>query len=530
MEHYRDLIDSFISPLPLDLPRVKLIAFKRRSDYPFFIKGESKNYFLLTKSFWSTPTLIFTTENLDPKSYLAYAMKGYANYRVSEGRGYSNQPLWYQQGLSQYLATVEPTSIESHEFLLGTSKPKECSPSHIEGYTYSNIILNQKSQSDTVFCGYSWMILQYMFATHPSALNQYLASFDTAEPVDHKLIFKSTFGYSLDEVEQKIQEYTTTGKSAYYKHIPSKQKDREILSEDLSTEDLAYLLAELGLIQQRLTDEYIQEQMVLYPENRQFKVLRARNFVQKHQYSSAIETLNPLLDIYPDDAELVILKAQALAGKRAELSSPNLAHETSEALSWAKRAVELDPNQGLAHETLVRVLLFEKQPNPQSINQSLLAATNRLPARAIPHGLMLAQIMAYSGRMEKAQNLLTQYSQNVGQKEVRELIARLASNLETQGPHVDVISEFENSLSECLAVSIHRAEPTYPSSAANQWKEGWVELSYNVNAEGSPEQVSVTESSPPKVFDKTSLQALKRWKFQGPVSSKCHTRFRFHLR
>jgi len=91
-------------------------------------------------------------------------------------------------------------------------------------------------------------------------------------------------------------------------------------------------------------------------------------------------------------------------------------------------------------------------------------------------------------------------------------------------------AEIDNS----LVPRVHMP-PVYPFQAKRRGIEGWVKVSFLVNAQGDVENISILESSPEEIFDQSVLNALPRWKFtpgtiQGvPVKTRVETTIRFEL-
>jgi len=67
------------------------------------------------------------------------------------------------------------------------------------------------------------------------------------------------------------------------------------------------------------------------------------------------------------------------------------------------------------------------------------------------------------------------------------------------------------------ATPIVRIEPKYPMQAARDGKEGYVILSFSINAIGGVEDVKVIEANPKRVFDKEARRALRKWKYKPKV-------------
>jgi protein TonB len=77
--------------------------------------------------------------------------------------------------------------------------------------------------------------------------------------------------------------------------------------------------------------------------------------------------------------------------------------------------------------------------------------------------------------------------------------------------------------------------PSYPPQAARQRREGWVEVEFTVNADGSVSNAKVSSSDPPRVFDREAIRAVQNAKFNPrlengvPVSSTVRRRIEFKL-
>lgn len=61
--------------------------------------------------------------------------------------------------------------------------------------------------------------------------------------------------------------------------------------------------------------------------------------------------------------------------------------------------------------------------------------------------------------------------------------------------------------------AVMRIEPLYPLQAAEQGISGYVQIKFDVDAQGKVVNASVVKSSPEKVFDKEALRALTQWQY-----------------
>jgi TonB family protein len=89
-----------------------------------------------------------------------------------------------------------------------------------------------------------------------------------------------------------------------------------------------------------------------------------------------------------------------------------------------------------------------------------------------------------------------------------------------------------------LAASLKRTRyvpPEFPNKALSQRVSGSVTIEYTVDTNGDPRDVRVIEATPPGVFDKAAVTAVKRWHYDpviangGPVEVPVRTSIRFEL-
>lgn len=66
---------------------------------------------------------------------------------------------------------------------------------------------------------------------------------------------------------------------------------------------------------------------------------------------------------------------------------------------------------------------------------------------------------------------------------------------------------------------IVRIEPRYPRNAAMTGTEGFVILQFDINATGAVTNISVLKASPPQIFNRNAVQALRKWKYKPRLRS-----------
>ena len=77
--------------------------------------------------------------------------------------------------------------------------------------------------------------------------------------------------------------------------------------------------------------------------------------------------------------------------------------------------------------------------------------------------------------------------------------------------------------------------PSYPSQAARNREEGWVEVEFTVTVDGKVVDAKVSASDPARVFDREAIRSIERTKFSPriengvPVSSTARRRIEFKL-
>lgn len=81
------------------------------------------------------------------------------------------------------------------------------------------------------------------------------------------------------------------------------------------------------------------------------------------------------------------------------------------------------------------------------------------------------------------------------------------------GVSAEVTTPQENS----EVTALLRVEPDYPRKAAIKGIEGWVKLRFMVLEDGSVTNIVVIDSKPRRVFEKSAIRAIKRWKFKPRI-------------
>ncbi|OOE45534.1 energy transducer TonB [Salinivibrio sp. ML323] len=67
------------------------------------------------------------------------------------------------------------------------------------------------------------------------------------------------------------------------------------------------------------------------------------------------------------------------------------------------------------------------------------------------------------------------------------------------------------------AMPLFRVEPNYPPRAMRRGLEGFVVVSFTISPSGRPQDLTVVDANPPRVFEREALRALRKWKYEPKV-------------
>jgi TonB family protein len=78
----------------------------------------------------------------------------------------------------------------------------------------------------------------------------------------------------------------------------------------------------------------------------------------------------------------------------------------------------------------------------------------------------------------------------------------------------DQNSQLTNVVSAASLKRVRMVSPAYPDAARKRGVEGWVELAFTVQTNGTVDQVEVRNASPADVFDDAAIRAVRQWRFE----------------
>lgn len=96
-------------------------------------------------------------------------------------------------------------------------------------------------------------------------------------------------------------------------------------------------------------------------------------------------------------------------------------------------------------------------------------------------------------------------------------VPRIAVSISTGG--VPLIGQWSpgDLASQGDVVPIVRTDPQWPREALIERTGGWVEVEFTILPDGSVENPVVTDSEPPRLFDRSARRAILRWKFKPRI-------------
>ena len=68
-------------------------------------------------------------------------------------------------------------------------------------------------------------------------------------------------------------------------------------------------------------------------------------------------------------------------------------------------------------------------------------------------------------------------------------------------------------------VPIVRITPIYPRKAASKGIEGWVKLEFTITQDGAVSDVKILSAKPRRMFNRSAIKSILRWKFKPRVVS-----------
>jgi protein TonB len=146
------------------------------------------------------------------------------------------------------------------------------------------------------------------------------------------------------------------------------------------------------------------------------------------------------------------------------------------------------------------------------------AAPNRPEAddlsRALSTRLVEVSRQAMNAKAFERSAQLLAAAKDVGQRFNGAAISQAEADLTAAR---DATAAQTNIVSAASLKRVRMVSPTYPDAARKRGIEGWVELAFTVQTNGTVDQVEVRNASPAEVFDDAAMRAVRQWRFEPVV-------------
>ncbi|NKJ22510.1 energy transducer TonB [Dyella sp. SG609] len=256
--------------------------------------------------------------------------------------------------------------------------------------------------------------------------------------------------------------------------------------------------------------------------------------------------------------------ADLLKRARASVAQQRLlAPAGDNAVEWYLRVLKQEPANPVAQDALRELFPFAANAAEQTIGEGNAAEAQReidLLTRADPANYTLtilrAKLQAQAQVAEDHRRKEEQLAQAAAQKaQARSAAAPVttapapvvANNAPPPVAHPTPAAPAENPAPHPAApapaavaastspVLKRRVEPYYPDDARRTRRQGWVDVRFTVEADGSVSHAGVIGAEPRNVFDRSALTAVERWQFTpgtrdgNAVPMEVRQRIDFHL-
>ncbi|WP_430391955.1 energy transducer TonB [Dyella sp. 20L07] len=176
-----------------------------------------------------------------------------------------------------------------------------------------------------------------------------------------------------------------------------------------------------------------------------------------------------------------------------------------------------------------------QSPGKHELPSSATAGASRVPvpAAAPPQAMPIAPPVTQPAVATKPASTLTPAEQALAQLHVESTPVEAAPRAAVK-PRAPAVATVDTN-GAAAPVLTHRVEPAYPAEARRTRRQGWVDVTFTVQADGSVTGANVVDADPKYVFDRAALFAVARWQFTPgsqdgkPVPAQVRQRIEFRL-
>jgi TonB family protein len=184
-------------------------------------------------------------------------------------------------------------------------------------------------------------------------------------------------------------------------------------------------------------------------------------------------------------------------------AGPNIDAMVSDVRQRITEGKLIDPPGDSARDMLVN--LRTAAPNRPEVDELARTLSTRL--LDVSRQAMNAKAFERSGQLLAA-------AKDVGQRFNGAAISQAEADLTAAR---DATAAQTNIVSAASLKRVRMVSPTYPDAARKRGVEGWVELAFTVQTNGTVDNVEIRNASPAEVFDDAAMRAVRQWRFEPVV-------------
>jgi protein TonB len=263
----------------------------------------------------------------------------------------------------------------------------------------------------------------------------------------------------------------------------------------------------------------------------------------------------------PSGTSQVLLRARAAVAQQRLLAPAG-----DNAVEWYLQVLKQQPDNRAAQDALRELFPFAATAAEQTIGQGNATEAQRqidLLSRADPTNYTLtilrAKLQAQMQVIEDQQRREAQLAQAGAKAQPHVAVAPTTpppaavanvpappppssrppapADAEAAAPRVNATPSIASATATTSTAPVltRRIEPYYPADARRTRRQGWVDVRFVVEADGSVSHASVIDADPRNVFDRAALSAVERWQFTPgtrsgtPTSMEVRQRIDFRL-
>ena len=200
----------------------------------------------------------------------------------------------------------------------------------------------------------------------------------------------------------------------------------------------------------------------------------------------------------------------------------------------AQREIDLLAKADPTNFTLT-ILRSKLDAQRKTLDQQQQQALDQQKAAALAAGKAAAEKTAADQAAQQQEQLAAQQKAKQEAAAAQERKETAAANPAASGNGSSNTTAAAPSGPTTEAVLTQAADPHYPPSALRSHQQGWVVVSFQIDADGRTSDIKVVDSQPRRVFDRDAMEAVARYRFTPAmkngvaVSSTKQQRIEFKL-